>query len=56
MLLQSGRRLRGLVCCESRAAVTAGGLPDLNGAPVLISAGQTDHLIPASDAEVLGNF
>jgi phospholipase/carboxylesterase len=38
------------------AVVTPAALPDLNGAPVLISAGQTDHLIPPSDAEALGKL
>jgi phospholipase/carboxylesterase len=55
MLLRPGA-LAGACLLRARAVVTPSALPDLNGAPVLISAGQTDHLIPASAAEKLGQL
>jgi phospholipase/carboxylesterase len=55
MLLRPGA-IAGACLFRSRAVVTPGHLPDLDGAPVLISAGQTDHLIPPSAAEALGQL
>lgn len=55
MLLDPGM-IAGACLFRSRAVVRPATLPDLNGAPVLISAGQTDHLIPPSDAEALGKL
>jgi phospholipase/carboxylesterase len=55
MLLKPGR-IAGACLFRSRGVVTPAVLPDLNGAPVLISAGQTDHLIPAAAAEELGKL
>jgi predicted esterase len=54
MLLRPGA-IAGACLFRSRKVVTPATLPDLRGAPVLISAGQTDHLIPPGDAEALGN-
>lgn len=48
--------LAGACLLRSRAAIKPDVLPDLNGAPVLISAGQTDHLIPPHAAEELGQL
>jgi phospholipase/carboxylesterase len=53
MLLRPGA-IAGACLFRSRAVVTPTTLPDLKGVPVLISAGQTDHLIPPSAAEDLG--
>jgi len=55
MLLRPGT-IMGACLFRSRAVVTPATLPDLHGAPVLISAGQTDHLIPPSAAEALGQL
>lgn len=55
MLLRPGT-IAGACLFRSRAVITPAPLPDLNGAPVLISAGQTDHLIPPSAAEALGQL
>ncbi len=55
MLLRSGA-IAGACLFRSRAVVTPATLPDLRRAPVLISAGQTDHLIPPSAAEALGKL
>src|SRR5580658_5050273 len=55
MLLRPGT-IAGACLFRSRAVVTPNTLPDLKGAPVLISAGQTDHLIPPSAAEALGQL
>ena len=55
MLLRPGT-IAGACLLRSRAVVTPANLPDLKGAPVLISAGQTDHLIPPSAAEALGQL
>jgi phospholipase/carboxylesterase len=55
MLLRPGT-IAGACLFRSRAVVTPATLPDLSGAPVLISAGQTDHLIPPSAAEALGQL
>jgi phospholipase/carboxylesterase len=55
ILLRPGA-IAGACLFRSRAVITPATLPDLNGAPVLISAGQTDHLIPPSAAETLGQL
>ena len=55
MLLRPGT-IAGACLLRSRAVVTPDTLPDLSRAPVLISAGQTDHLIPPSDGEALGKL
>jgi len=55
MLLEPGT-IAGACLLRSRAVVTPAVLPDLTDVPVLISAGQTDHLIPPSDAEALGKL
>lgn len=55
MLLRPGS-IAGACLLRSRAVVTPAMLPELKGAPVLISAGQTDHLIPPSAAESLGEL
>ena len=55
MLLRPGT-IAGACLFRSRAVVTPANLPDLKGAPVLISAGQTDHLIPPSAAETLSQL
>ena len=55
MLLRPGA-IAGACLFRSRAVVTPATLPDLKGAPVLISAGQSDHLIPPSAAEALGQL
>jgi phospholipase/carboxylesterase len=54
MLLRPGV-IAGAWLLRARAAIKPVTLPELNEAPVLISAGQTDHVIPASDAESLGS-
>jgi phospholipase/carboxylesterase len=53
MLLRPGA-VAGACLLRSRAAIVPETLPDLKGEPVLISAGQSDHVIPPSAAEVLG--
>jgi len=55
MLLRPGT-IAGACLFRARAVVTPATLPDLNGTPVLISAGQIDHLIPPSAAESLGQL
>jgi phospholipase/carboxylesterase len=59
MLLDPGA-IAGACLFRSRAVVTPAAtpahVPSLNGAPVLISAGQTDQLIPLSAAEALGQL
>jgi phospholipase/carboxylesterase len=55
MLLHPGS-IAGACLFRSRAVVSPGALPSLEGAPVLISAGQTDHLITPEDAEVLAKL
>jgi phospholipase/carboxylesterase len=55
MLLRPGT-IAGACLFRSRGVITPAPLPDLNGAPVLISAGQTDTLIPPSAAEALGQL
>lgn len=52
MLLRPGT-LAGACLLRSRAAAIPGALPQLTGAPVLISAGQHDEIIPASDTKRL---
>ena len=55
MLLDPGT-IAGACLFRSRAVFTPQALPDLTGVPVLISAGQTDQLIPPSAAEALGQL
>ncbi len=55
MLLHPGT-IAGACLLRARAAIVPATLPDLNGAPVLISAGQTDRLIPPEGAEALGKL
>jgi phospholipase/carboxylesterase len=55
MLLRPGT-IAGACLLRARAVLTPPNLPNLNAAPVLISAGETDHLIPASAAEALGQL
>jgi phospholipase/carboxylesterase len=55
MLLRPGA-IAGACLFRSLSVVAPATLPDLNGAPVLISAGQTDQLIPPSAAEALGQL
>jgi phospholipase/carboxylesterase len=55
MLIEPGT-IAGACLLRSRAVITPAVLPDLTGVPILISAGQTDHLIPPSDAEALGQL
>ncbi|MDP9054195.1 MAG: alpha/beta hydrolase [Acidobacteriota bacterium] len=55
MLLHPGT-IAGACLFRSRAVVTPAILPQLKGAPVVISAGQTDHVILAADAQRLGRL
>jgi predicted esterase len=55
MLLRPGT-IAGACLFRSRAVITPAPLPDLKGVPVLISAGQSDNLIPPSAAEALGQL
>lgn len=55
MLLRPGA-IAGACLFRARAAVTPDPLPNLNGAPVLISAGQTDPIVPAAGAEHLAQI
>jgi len=55
MLLRPGS-IAGACLLRARAAVTPPELPQLGGAPVLISAGQHDHVIQAGSAEHLGQL
>jgi phospholipase/carboxylesterase len=55
MLLYPGS-IAGACLFRSRAMVSPEALPSLEGAPVLISAGQTDHLITPEDAEALAKL
>jgi predicted esterase len=55
MLLHPGA-IAGACLLRSRAVLTPAALPVLDGAPVLISAGQTDQVIPVSGAEELGRL
>src|SRR5215469_13535708 len=55
MLLKPGV-IAGACLLRSRAAVRPAVLPNLAGAPVLLAAGQSDAIIPASDAELLGKM
>jgi phospholipase/carboxylesterase len=55
MLLHPGS-IAGACLFRSRAVVSPEALPSLEGAPVLISAGQTDHLITPEDAEALAKL
>jgi phospholipase/carboxylesterase len=55
MLLYPGS-IAGACLFRSRGTVSPEALPSLEGAPVLISAGQTDHLITPEDAEALAKL
>src|ERR1035438_5581859 len=55
MLLRPGT-IAGACLFRSRAVITPAPLPDLKGVPFLISAGQSDNLIPPSAAEALGQL
>lgn len=55
MLLRPGA-IAGACLFRARAALSPDPLPDLNGAPVLISAGQHDPVIPASGAQHLAQL
>jgi phospholipase/carboxylesterase len=55
MLLRPGA-IAGACLFRVRAAVTPDPLPNLNGAPVLISAGQHDPIVPAAGAEHLAQL
>lgn len=55
MLLRPGS-IAGACLFRVRAAVTPDPLPNLNGAPVLISAGQNDPIVPATGAEHLAQL
>jgi phospholipase/carboxylesterase len=55
MLLRPGS-IAGACLLRARAAVTPVDLPALNGAPVLISAGQHDTIIPAGSGQHLAEL
>jgi predicted esterase len=55
MLLHPGV-LSGACLLRSRTILVPEHRANLNGAPVLISAGQRDHIIPVADAEALGKL
>lgn len=55
MLLHPGA-IAGACLLRTRAAAQPDAPPDLAGAPVLISAGQHDELIPSSEAEALAEL
>ena len=55
MLLHPGV-LSGACLLRSRTILIPEHRTNLNGAPVLISAGQSDHIIPLEDAEALGKL
>ena len=55
MLLHPGM-IAAACLLRSKALVTPDALPELRGAPVLISAGQSDELIPAGEAEALAGL
>jgi phospholipase/carboxylesterase len=55
MLLHPGV-LSGACLLRSRTILVPEHSASLNGAPVLISAGQSDHIIPVADAEALGKL
>ena len=52
MLLKPGA-IAGACLLRSRAPVRPAVLPNLQGTPVVLSAGQSDAIIPAKDAELL---
>lgn len=56
MLLLRPGSIAGACLLRARAAVTPADLPTLNGAPVLISAGQHDTIIPGGSAENLAQL
>jgi phospholipase/carboxylesterase len=55
MLLHPGV-LSGACLLRSRTILVPEHRANLNGAPVLISAGQSDHIIPVADAEALAKL
>lgn len=55
MLLRPGA-MAGACLLRARAAIEPAQLPDVNGAPVLISAGQSDEIIPAAATEKLAQL
>lgn len=55
MLLHPGV-LSGACLLRSRSILVPEHRANLNGAPVLISAGQSDQIIPVADAEALGKL
>jgi phospholipase/carboxylesterase len=55
MMLHPGA-IAGACLLRARALVVPEVLPALKDAPVVILAGQTDHLIPAADSERLGRL
>jgi phospholipase/carboxylesterase len=56
MMLLTPGAIAGACLLRARVVVTPAPLPELNGSPVLISAGQTDQLIPLDGAEALGKM
>ena len=56
MMLFHPGALAGACLFRSRALAVPAVLPTLHDAPVVISAGQSDHLIPAADSERLGRL
>jgi predicted esterase len=55
MLLRPGL-LAGACLLRARMVIEPATPPSLDGVPVLISAGQTDHLIPVAEAEALAKL
>lgn len=56
MMLLHPTAIAGACLFRSRALAVPAVLPALHDAPVVISAGQSDHLIPAADSERLGRL
>lgn len=56
MMLFHPGTIAGACLFRSRALAVPEALPSLQDAPVVISAGQSDHLIPAADSERLGRL
>jgi len=56
MMLLRPRLLAGACLLRARAAIDSVELPNLNNAPVLISAGQSDEIIPAAATEKLAQL
>ena len=53
MLLHPGT-IAGALLLRAMVVISPDSLPQLNGAPVLISAGQQDEIVPPGEAEELG--